>query len=203
MERTILRSSAAVVAIADTFSEQYRAWRLDLPDVSIIPNWAPISEITPRERDNAWSEHWPDDGKVRLLYAGTLGRKHNPTLLVDLLRAVRERGVDAGMIVVSEGPGADEVLAAAGDDPAVTVLPFQPAEDLPDVLGSADVLLALLEPEASRFSVPSKVASYLAAGRPVVLLGPVENPVAADLRRANSTVAPPTGRGAGLRRVDR
>lgn len=190
-ERSILRSSRAVVAIADTFREQYDEWRLDLPDVSVIPNWAPVAEITPRERHNPWAVHWPDHVATRLLYAGTLGRKHNPQLLLDLLGALRDRGVDAGLLVVSEGPGADSVASEAPGDANVRVLPFQPAEALPDVLGSADVLLALLEPDASRFSVPSKVASYLAAGRPVVLLGPPTNPVAADVERAGGLVATP------------
>ena len=198
VERDILRSSSAVIAIADTFREQYRTWNLDLPDVSVIPNWAPISDITPRERDNAWSSHWPAGDALRMLYAGTLGRKHNPDLLLELLRAVRERGVDASLCVVSEGPGADDVAAAGAGDPQVRVLPFQPADVLPDVLASADVLVALLEPEASRFSVPSKVASYLAAGRPVGLLGPTDNPVSDDLRNAGGMVAAPDQRGASV-----
>ena len=52
---------------------------------------------------------------------------------------------------------------------------FQPFESLPDVLGSADVLVAILEPDAGVFCVPSKVLSYLCAGRPVLLAVPLEN----------------------------
>ena len=57
-------------------------------------------------------------------------------------------------------------------------LGFQPFEVLPDVLGSADVLVAILEPDAGVFCVPSKVLSYLCAGRPVLLAVPEENLVA-------------------------
>ena len=53
-------------------------------------------------------------------------------------------------------------------------LGFQPFEVLPDVLGSADVLVAILEPDAGVFSVPSKVLSYFCAGRPVLLAVPVK-----------------------------
>jgi len=42
-------------------------------------------------------------------------------------------------------------------------------------LGSADVLVAILEPDAGVFCVPSKVLSYLCAGRPVLLAVPAEN----------------------------
>jgi glycosyltransferase involved in cell wall biosynthesis len=46
---------------------------------------------------------------------------------------------------------------------------------LPDVIGSADVLVAILEPDAGVFSVPSKVLTYLCAARPVLLAVPKEN----------------------------
>ncbi len=52
---------------------------------------------------------------------------------------------------------------------------FQPFDVLPDVLGSADVLLAILDAEAGVFAVPSKVLSYFCAGRPVLLAVPGEN----------------------------
>ena len=40
---------------------------------------------------------------------------------------------------------------------------------LPDMMASADVLLALLEPQDRPYCVPSKVLSYCCAGRSVVL----------------------------------
>jgi glycosyltransferase involved in cell wall biosynthesis len=46
---------------------------------------------------------------------------------------------------------------------------------LPNVLGSADVLVAILEADAGVFSVPSKVLSYLCAGRAVLLAVPQVN----------------------------
>jgi glycosyltransferase involved in cell wall biosynthesis len=61
-------------------------------------------------------------------------------------------------------------------------------EDLPDVLASADVLVSVLQPDAGVFSVPSKVNTYLCAGRPLLLAVPAEN-------LASRLV---TGAGAGL-----
>ena len=75
------------------------------------------------------------------------------------------------------------------------MLPFQPAEDLPSVLSSADVLVALLEPDATKFSIPSKVLSYMAAGRPIVGLMPSDNPAAADITDCGGMVTDPTAAG--------
>jgi glycosyltransferase involved in cell wall biosynthesis len=52
---------------------------------------------------------------------------------------------------------------------------FQPYEDLPDMLATADIVLVLLEPEAGAFSVPSKVLTYHCAGRPILGAMPAEN----------------------------
>ena len=85
------------------------------------------------------------------------------------------------MVVISEGKGRDwlEALEArrAGADNLV-LLDFQPYEDLPDVMASADVLVAVLEPDASRFSVPSKVLTYLCSSRAIVGVLPPDNSVA-------------------------
>ena len=62
--------------------------------------------------------------------------------------------------------------------PNVVMLPFQPFDQLPDVMGSADVLVALLDPAAGGFSVPSKALTYLCAGRAILASIPTENAAA-------------------------
>lgn len=197
LERTIVKSARRVVAIDDAFVRQYDAWGLDTEHVEVIPNWAPVDEIVPQDRDNDWAAAnlTGHPRRFRLHYAGTLGRKHNPLLLVDLVEGLRERGVDAELTVVSEGEGADLISGTAAERPSIAdhvrVLPFQPAEHLGEVLGSADVLVALLEPGASKFSIPSKVLSYLAAGRPVLGIMPADNPAAVDIESVGGCVVEP------------
>ncbi|WP_375000987.1 glycosyltransferase family 4 protein [Aeromicrobium sp. CTD01-1L150] len=199
MEAYCARRAAHVVAIGDGFTQTYQRWGVADDDVSVIPNWAPLDKVVTTPRENTRSaDVFPDAQDLRLLYAGTLGRKHNPMLLVDVLRATRERGVPASLTVVSEGEGADDLHAIAEAEPdlGLRVLPFQPATDLSEVLGSADVLVALLEPDATAFSIPSKVLSYMAAGRPILGLMPEGNPAAMDILATGGHVGPPTSDGA-------
>lgn len=198
MEAYCARHADHVVAIGEAFTEVYPDWRVDPEKVSVIPNWAPLDEVFPTERANRRaSDLFDDDHSLRLVYAGTLGRKHNPDLLADLLRSLADRGVKASLAVVSQGEGADDLAARLRtEELSARVLPFQPAEDLPDVLGSADVLVALLEPDATRFSIPSKVLSYMAAGRPILGLMPEDNPAARDIVDSGGFVVPPTREGA-------
>lgn len=196
-ERALVRDASAVVAIGAPFTRQYRAWDLDVDHVTVQPNWAPLDLLSPGPRDNPWAaRHGLPEESVRLLYAGTLGRKHNPLLLLTLLDEARRLGVDAHLTVVSEGVGADDLAAAAAGRRDVTILGYQSAEDLPLVLASADVMLALLEPDAAEFSVPSKVLTYLAAGRPTIGLIPAANPAALDIVEAGGFAAGPDDAGA-------
>jgi glycosyltransferase involved in cell wall biosynthesis len=68
------------------------------------------------------------------------------------------------------------------------VLPLQPAARLPDVLATGDVLIALVEADAGSFSVPSKVQSYLCAGRPILMAAPRENLAARIVVRENAGI---------------
>jgi colanic acid biosynthesis glycosyl transferase WcaI len=190
-ERWASRRADHVVVIAEAFVAVHEQWGT-ADKVTVIPNWAPLDEIVPTERDNAWAKEHGLDGGVNLVYSGTLGLKHNPALLAELAARVRELGVEARLVVVNEGP-AVEVVRDAGLRLGVptTLLPFQPYEQLSEVFGSADVLVVLLEKSAGAFSVPSKTLSYLCAGRPVVGLMPAENLASKLLRDAQCAVFPP------------
>lgn len=191
VERWSARLAGAVVVIAESFVDVHREWGT-AGKVTVIPNWAPLDEITPLARDNAWSrEHGLSDVRT-LVYSGTLGLKHNPALLVQLARQVLDAGQSLRLVVVSEGP-AEAVLReeAARLDVPLLMLPFQPYDRLPEVLASADVLVVLLEQEAGAFSVPSKTLSYLCAGRPIVGLMPAENLAATLVEEIDGCVLPP------------
>jgi colanic acid biosynthesis glycosyl transferase WcaI len=174
LERWLLRSSSQVVVISEDFLSLLGEWRIAESKVTVVKNWAPLEEVPVSPRPNPWSErhHIADDQTV-LLYAGTLGLKHQPRLLLALGEAFADRA-DVRVIVASEGLGATWLAErVVGDE--MELIPFQPYADLPDMLGSGDVLLVLLEPDAGVFSVPSKVLTYHCAGRAILGAIPHQN----------------------------
>ena len=189
----MLRRSDAVVTISPDFLPILREWGIPDERVHVVENWAPLEDLPERPRHNDWSAaHGLDDRRV-LLYSGTLGLKHNPDLLRRLAVAVQDEP-DVALVVASEGMGADWLAERVAEErlERVVQLPFQPIDVFPDVLGSADVLLAILEPEAGVFSVPSKVLSYHCAGRPILASVPSANLAARTIAEAGSglTVEP-------------
>ncbi|WP_205473154.1 glycosyltransferase [Nocardioides sp. SYSU D00038] len=189
-EKFASRRAAAVVAIADSFIPVHEGWGT-ADKVSVIPNWAPLDEIYPVDRKNDWAVEQQLDDTRTILYSGTLGLKHNPGLLVGLARRVIDRGQPVRLVVVNEGPAVELIRdEAARLDVPVTLLPFQPYERLPEVLGSGDLLVVLLDQTAGAFSVPSKTLSYLCAGRPVLGLMPAENLAAQLIDQVDGCVLP-------------
>lgn len=189
LERSLLRGSNAVVAITDGFLPILSTWGIPPERISVIENWAPLHDVEPGPKVNDWSRrHGLDDVKV-LLYAGTLGRKHDPRLLVDLARNLPA----AKVVVVAEGYGADWLRRSATATDNLMILPPQPPDCVPEVYASADVLLALLERDAAEFSVPSKVLSYLTAGRAILASMPEANLATRTIRRAKAGVVVEAG----------
>jgi glycosyltransferase involved in cell wall biosynthesis len=175
-ERNLLVLSDSVVTISPDFVRTLSEWGLSTERISVIENWAPLEELPHRSRQSSWSTTHGLADKTTFLYSGTLGRKHDPTLLLELAVRFRHRP-DVVLVVISEGQAA-EWLAVQKESLALdnlVLLPFQPYDALPDVLGSADVLVVILERDAGVFSVPSKVLTYQCAGRPLLAAVPPEN----------------------------
>jgi colanic acid biosynthesis glycosyl transferase WcaI len=92
------------------------------------------------------------------------------------------------VVVTTQGLGADFLRREAKEHAIsnLRVLPWQPYERLPEVLSSADVLTAIIEPDAGLFSVPSKILSCFCAGRPLVASIPANNLAARTIVKARS-----------------
>ncbi|QCQ20843.1 glycosyltransferase family 4 protein [Desulfoglaeba alkanexedens] len=176
LEHRLLRQSEAVVAITEDFVPICRKAGVAPERIHVVENWAPLDEVGVVEKENPWSRAHGLDGTFNFIYSGTLGMKHNPRLLLDLARAFAgEKQVR--VVVISEGLGAGflkEQKEKPGLDNLV-LMGFQPFEQVPLVQGAADVLVAILEPDAGVFAVPSKVLTYLCARRPLLLAVPPEN----------------------------
>lgn len=197
VERSAVGKADRIVAISDALAERVASWRTVDPDVvEMIENWAPVDDLVPTDRRNDWAvEHGLAD-TFNFVYSGTLGRKHQPDLLLALARDWQRSDPAVRVVVVSDSEPAVQLEAAARAQGVASLvrLPFQPFERLSEVLGSADVLVALLEPDASPYCVPSKVASYLCAGRPVLANIPSDNLAARLLTERSSAGVVTNGR---------
>jgi colanic acid biosynthesis glycosyl transferase WcaI len=196
LEFRMLRDSDHVVAITPDFVPIVTAEGVEPGKISVLENWAPLDELPRQPRDNAWAQaNMPHDA-LRIVYSGTLGYKHNPGLLLDLARELP----DAHVYVFSEGQVANKLAAEATASKVanLSVHPWVPFADLPMMLSGADIFVAVIEPEAGVYSVPSKVLTYLAIGRPILASVPSENLAARLIREHDAGYTSPPGDDAAI-----
>ncbi len=193
LDRASARLSNAVVVITEDFVPVFKSWGVLEDRIHVVHNWADLEELSLQPRDNSWSRSQGLTEGPRFIYSGTLSMRHNPRLLLELAKALDERG-EGELLVISEGSGVDwlQEEATAQNVKSLRCTGFQPFETMSEVLGSADVLVAILEPDAGVFCVPSKVLSYMCAGRALLAAMPLDN-LAARLiasQGAGEVVAP-------------
>ena len=189
LEKQLLCDSDGVICNSPAFATIARDWGVDPSRISMIENWAPLDQVLPTKKDNRWSREHGVANRFCFMYSGTLGMKHRPELLLHLGRYLETRG-DATLVVNAAGAGADWLRenAQAVSTSALTLLPFQPYSRISEVLGASDLLIALLDSDAGSFAVPSKITSYLCAGRPLILAAPRENHSVAVVEKADAGI---------------
>ena len=132
-------------------------------------------------------------GRTVVMYAGNVGLSQSLDLVVEAARRYRDRGRDDVVFVVNGGGSAREALiaSATGLD-NLRFVDMQPRERLPEVLAAGDLHLVPLKTGLARSSVPSKLYSILAAGRPVLASVDAGTEVATTIERAGAgtSVAP-------------
>jgi colanic acid biosynthesis glycosyl transferase WcaI len=162
--------------------------------ITLVPFWIDADRIRPGQRDNAWRtcQGIPPELFVAL-YAGTIGYVSGAEILAAVAQRLQQRS-DVLLVVVGEGPVKDSLQAdaAALGLRAIRFLPFQPEEQLNDMMASADVGLVTLLPQTGLTSIPSKILGYLAAGRAVIAAVAEQSDTAQMIRQAEcGLVVPP------------
>lgn len=102
------------------------------------------------------------------MYSGSLGRKQGVHRLIALARRLNEAMPEARMIIRGSGSMEHEVRTQGGALPNLEFHDLVAETELASSLSGGRVHLVLQDPESANFSVPSKVFTTLAAGRPVI-----------------------------------
>lgn len=133
--------------------------------IRVIPNFVDTGRIRPGERDNAYRRELGLGDRTVVMYAGNLGYSQSVDLLVDAARHFADRD-DVAFVVNGSGSAKAALVASAEGLDNLTFVGLQPKERLAEVLAAGDVHTVLLKRGLAASSVPSKMYSILAAGRP-------------------------------------
>ena len=168
--------------------------------VHVIPNWADGDQITLIKRDeNQFIAEHQLQQKFIVFYSGNMGKVHDFDTILQSARDLSEHG-DIAFVFVGDGPKKDLIERFVKDNPAcnILLLPYRSRDELSVSLGAADVSLVCLSDGMQGLVVPSKVYGVMAAGRPVIFVGPSDSEAADTIRDADCGYVVPNGDVIGL-----
>ncbi len=151
-----------------------------------IPNWADGMQIQSIHRaDNDFLERHDLKGRFIIMYSGNLGAVHEFTTIMEMIRRTQSY-LDIYFCFVGDGQQKRSLLQTAQQEnwQRVLFLPYEVKERVRFSLSAADVHLVSLRSEMVGLSVPSKVYGIMAAGRPVIFIGPEQSEAAVVIREA-------------------
>jgi colanic acid biosynthesis glycosyl transferase WcaI len=185
-EAYALKRATLVGVIHETFVAKVAAMGVPEERIRLVPNWSHVSRPSrPRAEMRARLGWRP--GQVVLLHSGNMGLKQGLEVLVEAARTDPEVRV----VLMGEGNQREALRSLAGNLPNLDFLPPAEDEDFPEVLAAADVLVVTQRASVLDMSIPSKLTSYLAAGRPVVASVAAEGGTAQEVERSGAGVLVP------------
>jgi colanic acid biosynthesis glycosyl transferase WcaI len=158
-----------ILVVSEPAAEQLRRRGVDAGKISVAHHWL---DTTPFERESGrdvraefgWS------GAFVVMFAGNLGMVQGLETLIDAAALLRDCP-DVRIVLVGDGSDRARLESMVAEEGLTNVhfVGRHPSDEMPAFLRAADALVVHLRPsEIADHAVPTKILSYLAAGRPVV-----------------------------------
>jgi colanic acid biosynthesis glycosyl transferase WcaI len=178
VEQRAARAADLIVVCSPGFREYLVAGGAEPNRIETIYNWADVDRIMPRAPQT-------NGGPVRFLYAGNLGYTQGFETLVD---ATRIAGEGVHVQVVGAGNAVETVERLSAAVPNMEVRPPVKRSHYPELLASADVHLVIQRRISASANLPSKIATSMASGRPLLASINLTTPAARLLRDSGGAV---------------
>jgi colanic acid biosynthesis glycosyl transferase WcaI len=170
VESFVYRKSVAITSIARSFNRALIKVGVPESKLFFTPNFVDVAWLQPGSHDTPFARQNDFAGKFVVFYAGNIGLTQGLELLIDVARMLEQSAPDAVVVVVGDGAGRPKFEAELRKSALrnVRLLPFQPYNHVPETYASAHVCVSPMRYGFSYETVPSKIYTAMAAGRPMI-----------------------------------
>ena len=174
--RTVYQQADQVVVLGNCMRRHLQAepWGIDHERIAVIPNWADCELIQPHPKQNlSFLETHRLNDRFVVMHSGNMGLTQRLNLLI---AAAAEPMWPENAVLALVGDGAarrkleSQAGSLAGD--RIRFLPYQPRSELSRSLSAADLHVVSMHDNVAGCLCPSKLYGILAAGRPILAIGP-------------------------------
>lgn len=162
MDRYVLKYSKSIVAIGHKMAEYLSTTRkIEKEKLSVINNWQDENRFTTH------ANFEKTDEEFTFLYLGSISPSANIESVVSAFGLASMK--NKRMIIAGSGNSKQACINAANRFPEQRIYFMEAsASKTPEIIADSDVCLLPLKKGFGRYSIPSKMAGYMLAGKPVL-----------------------------------
>ncbi len=172
IENFTYKHADKIIVISEDFKKNIMAKGVPEDKIVVVYNWVDQNAVVdiPRDKNKLFDKYQLDRSKFYIEYSGNIGLTQNMDMLLEVMKELKTTHPDIGLVLVGEGAYKAQVEEIVKRDNLtnVTMIPFQPYEDISYVFSLGDAGLVISKPGVGANSVPSKTWSIMSASRPVL-----------------------------------
>ena len=165
------RNAAHIIVISESMKQTLIRKGVPEEKVSVVYNWIDTETTRPVSRDEnpLFDEFGLSRDGFYVTYAGNLGNSQNVSLLVDCAEKMADRK-DIRFVIFGEGSEKEtlEKRIAESGLSNIFLFPMQPMEKVSQVYSLGDASFVICKKGVGGGAFPSKAASIMATGTPVI-----------------------------------
>jgi colanic acid biosynthesis glycosyl transferase WcaI len=186
IEKFVYRRAERVVCLCQGFIEKLIARGVSPEKLKLIPDWADTQGVYPMAGATVFRKaNDLAQDQFLVVHTGNMGKKQD---LMNVVRAAElsQETPDLTWLLVGNGEerGALDQEIRRRKLRNIRLLPLQPAEGLAEMYAAADVLLLNQKAAVQDSVIPSKLLTYMSAGRAVLAAVSEKSEAAQHIRRA-------------------
>ena len=190
LEKYAYRTAHTISVITDGFTENLMGKGVPAHKIKCIPNWVDVQFIRPLPKaDNPFRRVHHLQDKFVVMYSGNIALTQGLQTVIHAAAQLKHEP-EIVFVIVGEAKALDALwkLCVEHNLDNVLLLPFQPREQLPEMLAAADVGLVMQKQNVVAFNMPSKIQVLLASGRPIIASVPETGTAARAIRQSGGGV---------------
>jgi colanic acid biosynthesis glycosyl transferase WcaI len=193
IERFVYRKAEVVVCLCQPFIEKLASCGIPRERLRLIPDWGDTQRVYPIAQPDAFrTANGISTGQLLVMHTGNMGKKQD---LLNVVRAAELTQDTSDLLWLLVGTGEERPLIekeiARLSLANIRLLPLQPVEGLAEMYSAADILLLNQKAAVKDAVIPSKLLTYMAAGRPVLAAVNEKSEAARQIQNAQCGVQIP------------
>ena len=167
-QRYAYRHADQIITISEDMKELLIEKGADSQKTEVVYNWSYTDSLYRYE--DVYSEKiakFLSTDKFNVVYAGNIGTMQNVDVVVETAKLMQDEE-DVHFHIFGDGMYKERLQHEAEGLSNISFWPMQPSELAPSIYAMADVNVIPLAPNIYRTALPSKTATCIACGKPIV-----------------------------------